>query len=189
MKAATLVARSLWLRGARGRERVAAIAGGGEHLVVDRDRGGGVFGEIAIVRDHHRDGLADIADLAARERMLGAQRRDGGIGHRHRQALGGEAARHVPRGEHRMDARHRQRRRGVDRADPGMGVRAAHERRMKHARQLQVVDKARPPGEQGGIFDPRHAGAELPGAHDSSPGAPLGGGIECVTGGRDGIHG
>ena len=53
----------------------------------------------------------------------------------------------------------------IDRPDARMGMRAAHERRVQHARQLDVVDEARAAGEQGRIFDPRHAGAELPRAH------------------------
>ena len=186
MKAATLVARSLWLRGADAARRVAAIADGRKRLVVDGDRGCGILGDVAVVGDGHGNGFADIADLVAGERMLGAQRRDRGIGHRHRQRLGREPSRHVGCGEHRMDAGHGQCRCRVDRADAGMGVRAAHEGRMQRARQLHVVDKARPPGEQSRIFDPWHAGAELPRAHDSSLRALVGGDIGGKTGGRSG---
>ncbi len=174
-------------RRARG-QRVAAIAGSGKHLVVDRDGCGGILGEIAVVGDDHGDGFADIADLIAGERMLGAQRRDGGIGHRHRQRLGRELSGQVVRREHRMDAGHRQRRRRVDCADTGMGMRAPHEGCMQRARQLHVVDEARPPGEQSGVFDPRHPGAELPRAHDSGPRTPVGGDVGGMTGGRSGIH-
>ena len=109
--------------------------------------------------------------------MLGAHRRDGGIGHRRRDRLGGEPSRHVARGEHRMNARHRQRRRRIDRADAGVRMRAAHEGRMQRARQLDVVDEARTAGEQSGVFDPRHPRAELPRAHGSGPRAPVGGDI------------
>ena len=88
----------------------------------------------------------------------------------------------------RMDAGHGERRRGVDRADAGMGMGAANKRRMKRARQLHVVDEARPPGEQSGVFDPRHAGAELSRAHGLSPHAPACGGIGSKAGGQGGIH-
>ena len=160
------VAREIAVGGRRaGRERVAAIAHRRQHLVVDRDRRGGILGEIAAVGDDHGDRLADIADLAAGERMLGAQRRDGGIGDRHRQRLGCEPARHVLRGEHRMDARHRVRGARIDRTDARVGMRAAHERGVEQAGELHVVDEVRAPGEQGRVLDPQHAGAELPRAH------------------------
>jgi len=50
------------------------------------------------------------------------------------------------------------RRLAIDFAEPGMGVRAAHEGCVQHARDLNVVDKAALPGQQGGVFqagDPR----------------------------------
>ena len=81
-----------------------------------------------------------------------------------------------------MNARHRQRRRRVDRADAGMGMGAAHEGRMQHARQLHIIDETRPPGEQSGVFDPQHPRAEMPRAHDSGPSARIGNNIRGVTG-------
>ena len=39
-----------------------------QELVVDRDQRGGVLGDVAVVREHHRHRLADIAHLAVGER-------------------------------------------------------------------------------------------------------------------------
>ena len=50
------------------RDRRAAVGDRRQHVVVDRDQRGGVLGEVAVVGDHDRDGLADIGDLAVGER-------------------------------------------------------------------------------------------------------------------------
>ena len=43
----------------------------GQGLVVDHDHVGGVLGDVAILRQHQRDGIADETDLALRERRAG----------------------------------------------------------------------------------------------------------------------
>jgi hypothetical protein len=53
-------ARSVGLRGRT------AVAGSRQDIEIDRHGRGGVLGEIAGLRDHHRDGLPDIADLVVR---------------------------------------------------------------------------------------------------------------------------
>ncbi len=40
--------------------RVAGIAGNPEHLVIDKDQLGGVFGDIAGIRNDHGDRLSDV---------------------------------------------------------------------------------------------------------------------------------
>jgi len=45
-----------------GLDRIAAIADGRKHVLVDHDQRGRVFGDVAAVGDHDRHGLADIAD-------------------------------------------------------------------------------------------------------------------------------
>ena len=43
-----------------------------QRLVVDDDRARRVLGDVAVARDDHRDRLADVADLVARQRVLRA---------------------------------------------------------------------------------------------------------------------
>ena len=43
-----------------------------ERLVLDDDRARRVLGDVAVARDDHRDRLADVADLVARQRVLRA---------------------------------------------------------------------------------------------------------------------
>ena len=50
-----------------GLYRVAGTADRRQWLVVDLDRVGGVFGEIAVVGDDDRDRLADVTNLIARQ--------------------------------------------------------------------------------------------------------------------------
>ncbi len=49
---------------------------------------------------------------------------------------------------------------GVDPAQPGMGMRAAHEADVQHARQLDVVEITAMAAQQPLQFPPRHAGAD-----------------------------
>ena len=78
-------------RGVRPRravlDRVAAVADRRQRVVMNGDRGGGILGDVASVSDHYRDRLADIIDFGARQRVLGAQRRDRRIGQQHRHRL------------------------------------------------------------------------------------------------------
>ena len=125
-----------------GANGVAAVADRGQQLELDIHRGGGILGEIAVVGDGHGDGLPHIADLAPRQRQLRARRLDRWIGHQHRNLAARHARRQIIHGQHGMDARHRAGRRRVDRADCGVGVRAAHEASMQRAGKPDVVDEA-----------------------------------------------
>ena len=61
------------------------------------------------------------------------------------------------RGEHSGDARRGLRGRDVERDEPGVRVRAAHEAGMQHPRQLDVVDVTAVPAEQALELTPRNA--------------------------------
>ncbi len=106
-------------------DRVLERRHGGQHVVVDRDRLGGILGLVQRLGDHEGDRLADIphrvpgesglgageggravAALARRVGLLGAEPRDGRVVAGERQ----HHARHAPGGTH------------VDRADAGMGM-------------------------------------------------------------------
>ena len=56
-----------------------------------------------------------------------------------------------------------QRGRRVDAADRGAGERAAHEARVQHPGQRDVVDVGAVPGEQAGVLDAVDARADVPG--------------------------
>ena len=72
----------------------------------------------------------------------------------------------VGRGNDRMDARARQRRCGIDRADATMRDRAAQDRRMKHPFTMQIVDILPASGEKAKILQPldRTANEQIAGA-------------------------
>ncbi len=59
--------------------------------------------------------------------------------------------------------------RRVDRADVGVGVRAAQDRHVGHPGQLDVVEVAALAGDEAGILDPLDRGAEHVGGHRMPP--------------------
>ena len=121
--------RCCW-RGRCARARASGLAASrqsltaGSALEIDLHRGGGVLGDVAAVGDHHRDRLADIADLVARQGELRARRLDGRVGHQHRDRLLAMRAGRSSRGEHGVHAGHApvppmRRSRGSSRAHAG----------------------------------------------------------------------
>ena len=140
-----------------GLRGLAAVGGRRQRLVIDLDQGGGVLGEIAVVRDHERDRLAHVGDLAVGEREgpHPLERRSGVRVPQHA-PLRHDRGQIVER-EHGMDARRRQGGGFRERADERMGMRAAHERHVQDARQHDVVDETSAPAQQGVVLEPGNA--------------------------------
>ena len=123
-------------------QRRAAIGNRRQRLVIDLDESGRVFGDGARLRHHDRDGLADEGDFIlgenerrhVRRQLIGAELQ--------RQPLGRQQRRNIGLREHRMHAGQAARSGGVDAADAGVRVRAAHERRLQHSGKFQIVDEA-----------------------------------------------
>ena len=110
-----------------------------QRLPVDFDQIRRVFSDVAIVGDDHRDRLADVTDFVHRQRPLRPAMRQVGMRYDERRGLvelaqiGGRI--------HRPYARLRPRPGNVDRANPRVAVRAAQDRRVEHARWIDVVDE------------------------------------------------
>jgi hypothetical protein len=116
-----------------------------ERLVVDVDQLDGVLGDVRRLRDDGRDLLPLEAHLVRGENGLciaGERRHPGQV------VLGEELAR-----DHGDDARESLGARGVDRRDARVGVRAAQELEVEHARQRQVVEVLAPPLQEAGVFE------------------------------------
>ena len=107
-----------------------------QHVVLDGDRLGGLFGLPQGGRRHRGDRVAVIERLVLRHHVA---RQVGEVG-RGLARLGDadRRRREVRAGDHGLDAGHRFRLRGVDREDARVRVRAAHELRVQHAGQRQV---------------------------------------------------
>ena len=132
-----------------------------QHVVIDRDKGCGILGDIAVARDDDGDRLADERHFA--------------VGQGKRPALVELCARirsahHAPLPQHRSeiverqhgdDAGHRACRVGIDAADQRVRMRAAHEGRVQRAGRGNVVDEPRAAVEQRKIFEPRDARSDL----------------------------
>ena len=111
-------------------------------VVVDRDDGGGIFGDVAAVRHHQRHRLADVTDLAVGQciepRLV---ERHAGVRHPHHAAVG-HHRRDIVEREHGVDAGQTERRLLVDAADQRVRMRTSHERDVQQAGQRDVVDEA-----------------------------------------------
>jgi len=108
-------------------------------LDFDRDEIGGILGDVAILREHRGDRLADIAHnrlrqdrLAVRQQCLG--RRVAEIDRWHAGDIGA--------GPDRDDAGQRQRRRHVDGDDPAMRHRRADDPHVQLVRKRDIADVA-----------------------------------------------
>ena len=146
-------ARALMDKRRAGRDRGAGIDHGGQRLVLDRDKIGGVFRDIAIPRQHQRHRLADIAHALHRERPL-----RNALLHRDQERVA--ELLHLGAGDD-MDAAQRQRRRGVDAADQRVRVGRADDMRVERAPiHRQIIDEPPASPQQRAILDPPHRLAE-----------------------------
>ena len=118
-----------------------------QRLVLDAHGLRRVDDVVLVLADDHRDGVADVVDLAARERPAhGRLDLDAGRRPRHRQRRGQVA--HVLAGEDGLDAGARERLGRVDRDDLRVRLGRAHDRHVQHAVQDEVVDVRRAAGDQ-----------------------------------------
>ncbi len=131
-----------------GTRGLPAVRGGGQNVVGHLDARCRVLGDITVLREHDRDGLADIGDFAVGEREgpAAVERRARIRGPYHPPLRQGRCD--VVEGEHRGNAGQRQRRRPVHRGDQRMRMRAAHEGRVQYVGCRHVADIAAASGEE-----------------------------------------
>jgi hypothetical protein len=122
-----------------------------QRLVLDVHLLRRVDDRVLVHADDHRDPLADVADLAARQRpALGRRDLHAGRRPRHRQRR--QQVGHVLADVDRPDTAVRQRSRGVDRDDPRVCLGRAHDRGVQHAVQGDVVDVLRAAADQARVL-------------------------------------
>ncbi len=122
-----------------------------ERLVVDVDHLGGVLREVEALGDDERDRVTDEAHLVVRQWRTWGLR---SVATDRRVPLLLDVRVQVGGGEHRAHAGHGPRRGRIDAPDAGAGERTAHERRVQHPGQRDVVDVGAVAGEEPGVFDP-----------------------------------
>ena len=127
-----------------GIKRLAGVDDRRQRLVLDVDQRQRVARDVLVGGDHERDLLALEADLVAGQHGLGVvgDRRHPGQPER-LEVLGGD---------HRRDAGERERGRGVDRDDPGVGVGAAQDRAVDHPGQADVVQVGALAADEAGVL-------------------------------------
>ena len=147
----------------RGRgDRRQAIGSGRKHLVIHIDKIGRVFRDIAGIRDHHCDWLADIADLILCQRIRHEQLGDRRIGYKQREWLL-HRRRQIGVSENKMHTGDRTRSRSIDTPEFCMCMRAADKAGVKRAGQTQIIDEMTLAPEQRRVLDTLHRRAEKSG--------------------------
>ncbi len=126
----------------------------GQRLVVDLDQLAGVLGDVARVRDHHGDRLADVAHAICREWIVRYRRA-------HHRRDRPDRALKLGTGDDAHDAREGAGACCVDVTDACVRMRRAQDGGMLEARdRREIVDEARAAGEQRLIFLARQRPAD-----------------------------
>ncbi len=135
------------------RQRLRGRSHGLERLVLHGDEREGVLRDVAALGHDERDRIADVKHpvLGQRpERRLVSRHPET---FRHRlQLVGGEDSHHAREGTRVVR---------VETTDPGMRIRAAEKRRLRHAGWREVGDEATTPGEQARVLHPRDTRAHV----------------------------
>ena len=146
------------LRGGRGRR----VDDRGQYVVVDVDECSGRLGLPERLGDDERNLVAHVTHAAlGDDRVLGLLHR-GAVG-RDDEPPAGQAAdrRHILAGEDAEHSRRRARRIGVDAADAGVRVGAAHKEGVALARQCDVVGVLAAPGQESVVLAPLDRAADV----------------------------
>ena len=142
-------------------ERLPAVRDRRQRRVVDRNEGRGVLGDVARLRDHDRDGLPDKGHFVLGKNERGNIAREPRRAELQRQPLLREQRREIRKREHRVHAGVLPRGGGIDGADRGVGVRAAHECRLEHVGEGEIGDEAAVAREQRAVFKPLDGAADV----------------------------
>ena len=150
-----------------GPHRILGMQHERQFLVTHFDRLGGVHGLRLGLRHHHGDRFADMPRLVGRQQRIGPDEHRAAVGPgelhvefglRHRivrdrpKLVGGA----VGAGEHAEHARHRLRRRGIDRDNARVRIRRTHHHRIGLAVEIEIVGEAALAGDQPRILLARH---------------------------------
>ena len=151
-------------------QRGARVGDGGQRLVVDLDRFGGVLRLRQGLGDDERDRLAEMAHLAdgeRRARRIVARRAVPVVERRMAGHVAEAVGLHVVAGQHQQHAGHAARRRRVDLADVGVRDPRAQHVGLRHVGKRDVVGIAALAGDQGLVLETPNglANAEF---HDDS---------------------
>ena len=125
------------------------------------DRFRRILGQIAAIRQHHRHRIAHITNLAVSQRILQKPQQIAISPQPHRNRPRLHHGGNVVKSNHIRHARHSPRRRGINGKNAGMSVRATHDNRVQHIRQLDIIHKPPPPGKKPPIFLPPQRGANI----------------------------
>jgi hypothetical protein len=150
-------------------QRGPAVGDRRQRLIVDFDECSGIFGDISAVGDDDRHRLADVNHLVTGQCGTVAVLPVALAGKADDQPLSPQVREQIGQREYSVYARVRERHCLVDAADRGMAVRAAHEGRVQHVGQSDVVYEAPGSSQQIGVFEPANALPYDPAGHGQRP--------------------
>ena len=148
---ATLPGRASWIGVASSASARSMFGSARQLVVIDAHRLGGVLRLRQRFRDHDRDRLADIADAVRRQHRHRGRKHRLAVAagkHRDRRDRAEPVGRRILAAVDAEHARHRARRREIDRADRRMADRRAHEHAIGLVRHGQVVGEPAAAGQQ-----------------------------------------
>ena len=142
-----------------------------QRLVVHPDLFGNILGQVAAGRHHQDHRLAQLAHLAFGQRYLHARMEGTALDRRRRHQEWSRLpiVAEILGGEDRQDSLFGQRVALVDGGDASVSVGAAHEGRMNHPWQMNIVHEQRLAGEEARVFVARNTLAEGTGGHEALP--------------------
>ena len=154
-------------RSRRIRQRLFQVDDGRQWIELDGDIGERILGEVAALRQDHRQWFADVAHFILGERNLRALVEGDALDRRrrHEQRAGRPILAEVGGGVDGDDAVARSRGGYVDRTNPGVGDVAAEKSRVQHPGQLDVVDEQRLAAQQPRVFVASDGSAEISRRH------------------------
>ncbi len=158
--ASRLCGASRCTRGAPGSSAARQSDDRRQRLVVHRHPRHRILGEVAVVGDNDRHRLADVHGFAAGQRRTVALLPVAGTGQPDDEALVGKPGTQIVQRQYRPHAGQRESGAPVDAAYCCVGMRAAHERRVQHAGQADVVHVAALPPQEREVLQPGDALAD-----------------------------
>lgn len=127
---------------------------------IEHDQGERVLGDAPAAGHHHRHGLAGVGDLVLRQHIRIDVEADRAGRQRLRDAVRGQQRPEISERQHRVHAGKGLGRARVDAVQSAVSHRAAQERDMQRAWDVEVVDEAAQSAQQRPVLDARQAAAE-----------------------------
>ena len=131
-----------------------------QRLIINHDQRCGVFGDVATISNHHRNGFTHMHDLFVGQGGAMQLLAESGAWQRHFQQRIIQVMDDIFHAPDRAHARHVDCSGNINAANECVSLRAAHKGCMQHAGEVDVIDKASLTAQQSPIFNAFDAGTD-----------------------------